>query len=346
MVNTQRHVIIEGKEKYTMEFRSKTVFLIILISGIILCGGTSLPSAAPEYPEKPINAIIPFVAGGAPDLLFRPLSEIAQKHLGVPLVIFNKPAGGGMAGTQEVARAKPDGYTILMNFGGGEHLVSPHLEKVPFDTLKDFEPVIILSYYPSGLFVKEDSPWKNLEEIIEYAKKNPWALRYSHPGTATMNHLAALAFEKIAGISLSGIPTGGGGPALNMLLGGHVEAAQIGVPVAWPQVHGGQIRCLAYSLPKRSGMYPGAPTYVEKGYDLRFAINQGIAVPKGTPKEVVQKLHDAFALAFKEKGFQEIMEKVRFSPNYMNSEDTAKYIREMYQYYGDVIKKLGVTLKK
>jgi tripartite-type tricarboxylate transporter receptor subunit TctC len=345
-VNTQRHVIIEGKEKYTMEFRSKTVFLIILISGIILCGGTSLPSAAPEYPEKPINAIIPFVAGGAPDLLFRPLSEIAQKHLGVPLVIFNKPAGGGMAGTQEVARAKPDGYTILMNFGGGEHLVSPHLEKVPFDTLKDFEPVIILSYYPSGLFVKEDSPWKNLEEIIEYAKKNPWALRYSHPGTATMNHLAALAFEKIAGISLSGIPTGGGGPALNMLLGGHVEAAQIGVPVAWPQVHGGQIRCLAYSLPKRSGMYPGAPTYVEKGYDLRFAINQGIAVPKGTPKEVVQKLHDAFALAFKEKGFQEIMEKVRFSPNYMNSEDTAKYIREMYQYYGDVIKKLGVTLKK
>jgi len=329
-----------------MEFRSKTVFLIILISGIILCGGTSLPSAAPEYPEKPINAIIPFVAGGAPDLLFRPLSEIAQKHLGVPLVIFNKPAGGGMAGTQEVARAKPDGYTILMNFGGGEHLVSPHLEKVPFDTLKDFEPVIILSYYPSGLFVKEDSPWKNLEEIIEYAKKNPWALRYSHPGTATMNHLAALAFEKIAGISLSGIPTGGGGPALNMLLGGHVEAAQIGVPVAWPQVHGGQIRCLAYSLPKRSGMYPGAPTYVEKGYDLRFAINQGIAVPKGTPKEVVQKLHDAFALAFKEKGFQEIMEKVRFSPNYMNSEDTAKYIREMYQYYGDVIKKLGVTLKK
>jgi len=329
-----------------MAFRTKTMCFIILIIGITLCGGIRLTLATPDYPEKPVSAIIPFAAGGAPDLLFRPLSEIAQKHLGAPIVILNKPAGGGMAGSQEVARAKPDGYTILMNFGGGEHLVSPHLEKVPFDTLKDFEPVIMLSYYPSGLFVKADSPLKTLEEFIEHAKKNPGALRYSHPGTATMNHLTALGFEKMAGVSLSGIPTGGGGPALNMLLGGHVEAAQIGVPVAWPQVQGGQIRCLAYSLPKKSEMYPGAPTYVEKGYDLRFAINQGIAAPKGTPKEVVKKLHDAFALAFKDKGFQEIMEKVRFSQNYMNSEDTAKYIREMYQYYGDTIKKLGVTLKK
>lgn len=329
-----------------MTFKTNTICFIILIVGITLCGGIRLPLATPDYPEKPVNAIIPFAAGGAPDLLFRPLSEVAQKHLGVPIVILNKPAGGGIAGTQEVARAKPDGYTILMNFGGGEHLVSPHLEKVPFDTLNDFEPVIMLSYYPSGLFVKADSPWKTLEELIEHAKKNPGAVRYSHPGTATMNHLTALAFEKMAGVSLSGIPTGGGAPALNMLLGGHVEAAQIGVPVSWPQVQGGQIRCLAYSLPKRSEMYPGAPTYVEKGYDLRFAINQGIAAPKGTPKEVVKKLHDAFALAFKDKGFQEIMEKVRFSPNYLNTEDTAKYIKEMYQYYGEIIKKLGVTLKK
>jgi tripartite-type tricarboxylate transporter receptor subunit TctC len=329
-----------------MAFKTKTICFIILIVGITLCGGIRLTLATPDYPEKPVNAIIPFAAGGAPDLLFRPLSEVAQKHLGVPIVILNKPAGGGIAGTQEVARAKPDGYTILMNFGGGEHLVSPYLEKVPFDTLKDFEAVVMISYYPSGLFVKADSPWKTLEEFTEYAKKNPGTIRYSHPGTATMNHLNALAYEKMAGVSINGIPTGGGGPALNMLLGGHVEAAQIGVPVAWPQVQGGQIRCLAYSLPKRSEIYPGAPTYVEKGYDLRFAINQGIAAPKGTPKEIIKKLHDAFAAAFKDKDFQEVLVKVRFAPNYMNSEETAKYIKEMYQYYGEIIKKLGVTLKQ
>jgi len=224
-----------------MGLRSKTVGVIIFILGLTLGGDISAPLAAPYYPERPINAIVPFAAGGAPDLLFRPLSEIAQKQLGVPIVIQNKPAGGGMAGSQEVARAKPDGYTILMNFGGGEHLVSPYLEKVPFDTLKDFEAVVMISYYPSGLFVKADSPWKTLEEFTEYAKKNPGKIRYSHPGKATMNHLCALAYEKSAGLDLNGIPTGGGGPALNMLLGEHVEASQIGLPAAWPQVLAGQI---------------------------------------------------------------------------------------------------------
>jgi tripartite-type tricarboxylate transporter receptor subunit TctC len=130
-----------------------------------------------------------------------------------------------------------------------------------------------------------------------------------------------------------------------MLLGGHVEASQVGLPAAWPQVQAGQIRCLAYSLAKRSPIYPGAPTYGEKGYDLRFAVNQGIAVPKGTPKEIIKKLQEAFTAAFKQKGFQDVLGKVRFSPNHLNSEDTAKYIKEMYQYYGEVIKKLGVTLK-
>jgi len=329
-----------------MTFKTKTICFIILIVGITLCGGIRLTLATPDYPEKPVNAIIGYAAGGAPDLFFRPLADLAQKHLGVPVVILNKPGGGGISATQEVAKAKPDGYTILMNFGGGEHLLYPHLEKVPFDTLKDFEPVIMLSYYPSGLFVREDSPWKTLEEFTDYAKKNPGAVRYSHPGTASMVHLTAVAFEKMAGISLQGIPTGGGSPAMNMLLGRHVEAAQLGVPVAWPQVQGGQVRCLAYSLPKRSEIYSGAPTYAEKGYDIRFAVNQGIAAPQGTPKEVIKKLHDAFTLAYKDKGFQGTLVKMGFSPNYLNTEESTKYIKEMYQYYGDITKKLGITIKQ
>ena len=107
-----------------------------------------------------------------------------------------------------------------------------------------------------------------------------------------------------------------------------------------------KVRCLAYSLPRKSEAYPGAPTYVEKGYDIRTAIKQGIAAPKGTPKEIIKKLHDAFAASFKEKGTQEVIEKIRFAPHYLNSEETAKYIAGMYHYYGDMIKKLGVTLKK
>jgi len=327
----------------------KCRFLTLYLFTFIFCSALWAQSAfllAKEYPEKPITAIIPFAPGGAPDLLFRPLADLAKKHLGVPVVILNKPAGGGVAGSAEVAKAKPDGYTILMNFGGGEHLVSPHLEKVPFHTLKDFAPIIMISYYPSALFVREDSPWKTLEDFIKAAKKSPGNLRYSHPGTATMNHLAALALEKMAGISISGIPTGGGGQAVNMLLGGHVEAAQVGFPVAWPQVQGKQIRCLAYSLPTRSDIYPGAPTYVEKGFDIRFAINQGIAAPQGTPREIIKKLHDAFAAAYNDKSTKEVMATIRFTPNYLNSEDTGKYIREMYQYMGENIKKLGVTLKK
>jgi len=327
-----------------MKSKGKILIPVILISALFLWAVQ--PTATAAYPERPINAIMPYAPGGAPELIFRPLLESARKYLGVPVVILNKPAGGGIAGTQEVAQAKPDGYTLLLNFGGGEQLVSPHLQKVPFDTLRDFEPIIMLSYFPSGLFVREDSPWKTIEQFIEEAKKKPGAIRYSHPGAGTVNHLSALSLEQLAGISISAIPTGGGGPALNMLLGGHVEAAQIGVPIAWPQVLARKIRCLAYSLPQKSDFYPGSPTYVEKGFDIRTAVNQGIAAPKGTPREIIQKLHDAFAAAFREKSTQEVLERIRFAPNYLNSEDAAKYIAEMYHYYGDMIKRLGVTLKK
>ena len=276
-------------------------------------------------------------------MIFRPLLDIVGKKLGQPVVILNKPGAGGMAGSGEAARAKPDGYTLLLNFGSGEHLVEPHLSNPPFKTLTDFMPVVMISYFPSGLFVRADAPWNTLEEFITYAKKNPGTLRYSHPGRGTINHLAALALEKRGGIELNDIPTSGGAAALTMLLGGHVEAAQIGVPVAWPQVEAKQIRCLANSLPKPAELYPGSPTYVQKGLDIRVAVNQGVAVPKNTPKEVIKILHDAFAEAFKDKSVQEVFKTVRFVPNYMNTEDTDRYIREMYEYYGKLVKELGIT---
>jgi tripartite-type tricarboxylate transporter receptor subunit TctC len=297
------------------------------------------------YPEKPIQAIMPFAPGGAPEMVFRPLLEILKKKLGQPVLIINKPGAGGLAGSGEVARAKPDGYTLLLNFGSGEHLVEPHLSDIPFKTLTDFMPVVMISYFPSGLFVRANAPWKTLEEFIEHAKKNPGALRYSHPGRGTINHLAALALEKRAGIEMNDIPTSGGGAALTMLLGEHVEAAQIGVPVAWPQVEANQIRCLAYSLPKPSDLYPGSPTYVQKGMDIRVAVNQGVAVPKNTPQEVIKILHDAFAEAFQDKSVQEVFKTIRFVPNYMNTEETTKYINEMYSYYGKLIQELGIPKK-
>ena len=314
--------------------------------GILLLSGVPGVVRAGEFPERPITAVIAFAPGGAPDLLFRPMAELAKKHLGVPVVIVNKPGGGGLTGTAEVARAKPDGYTVLMNFGGGEIVVSPHLEKVPFDPMKDFEPIIMIGHYPSALLVREDSPWKTLEEFIQAAKKSPGELRYSHTGALGLNNLTTLTFMKLAGITLTPIPTAGGGQAMNMLLGGHVEAAQIAFPVAWPQVHAKQLRCLAYALPKRSEVYGDAPTFAEQGFDMRFTIAQGIAAPKGTPKEVVKKIHDAFAAAYHDKSITEVMTTIRFTPHYLNSEDFTKYIREMYDYYGSVIAKLGITATK
>jgi tripartite-type tricarboxylate transporter receptor subunit TctC len=318
---------------------------VLLACGMLLASQVAL-AAAREFPERPITAVIAFAPGGAPDILFRPLAELAKKHLGVPVVIVNKPGGGGIPGTNEVAKAKPDGYTVLMNFGGGEVLASPHLEKVPFDPIADFDPVIMIGHYPTAFFVREDAPWKTLEEFVQAAKKSPGELRYSHPGTLSLNNLTTLTFMKQAGISLTGIPTAGGGQAMNMLLGGHVEAAQIAFPVAWPQVQAKQVRCLAYALPQRSPTYGDAPTFAEKGYDMRFTIAQGIAAPKGTPKEAIKKIHDAFAAAFHDKSITEVMTTIRFTPHYLNSEDFAKYVKEMHAYYGDVIKKLGITAKK
>ncbi|MFB3819197.1 MAG: tripartite tricarboxylate transporter substrate binding protein [Candidatus Methylomirabilales bacterium] len=319
---------------------------LVLALGLLVLAGSTLPAWAREFPERPITAIIAFAPGGAPDILFRPLAELARKHLGVPVVITNKPGGGGIPGTAEVARAKPDGYTILMNFGGGEVLASPHLEKVPFDPVKDFEPVIMIGQYPTAFFVREDSPWKTLEDFIQAARKSPGELRYSHPGTLSLNNLTTLTFMKLAGINLTGIPTAGGGQAMNMLLGGHVEAAQIAFPVAWPQVQARQVRCLAYALPKRSEIYGQAPTFAEKGFDMRFTIAQGIAAPKGTPQAAIKKIHDAFAAALHDKSIAEVMTTIRFTPHYLNSEDFGKYVRDMHAYYGEVIHKVGLAAKK
>lgn len=326
-----------------MNTRIQSTLLAAVVAALLLTAGWPASAA---YPDKPINAIMPFAPGGAPEMIYRPLFEIAKLKLGQPLVIINKPGGGGVAGSAEVARAKADGYTLLLNFGSGEHLVDPHLTEVPFNTLTDFAPVVMIGHFPTGLFVRADSPWKTIDDFIDHAKKNPGSLRYSHPGRGTINHLGAMALEKMAGIKLSDIPTAGGMAALNMLLGEHVEAAQIGLPVAWPQVEAKQIRCLAYSLSKRSELYPEAPTYVEKGFDIRMTVNQGIAVPKNTPKEIIKTLQDAFTEAFQDKSFQEVFKTIRFVPNYMNAEETGKFINEMYVYYGRLIQELGIPKKK
>lgn len=322
---------------------TKSAAFTLIFSAILVVMGSQ---AQAGYPDKPINAIMPFAPGGAPEMIYRPLFEIARQKLGQPLVIINKPGGGGVAGSAEVARAKPDGYTLLLNFGSGEHLVDPHLADVPFNTLTDFSPVVMISRFPTGVFVRANSPWKTLEDFIEHARKNPGTLRYSHPGRGTINHLAALALEKRAGIKMNDIPTAGGGAALNMLLGEHVEAAQIGLPVAWPQVEAKQIRCLAYSLQSRSELYPDAPTYLEKGYDIRMTVNQGIAAPKNTPKEIIAALQDAFAAAFKDQSFQEVFKTIRFVPFYMDAEQTSKFINEMFPYYGNLIREFGIPQKK
>ncbi|WP_454752652.1 Bug family tripartite tricarboxylate transporter substrate binding protein [Cupriavidus necator] len=252
---------------------------------------TGAASAADAWPQKPVTLIVPWAAGGSTDILARVLSEHLTRSLGQPVIVDNKPGASGNIGSAMVARAKPDGYTLLVG-SMSTHAMNPALmPNMPFRGVEDFTPLGLLAYVTNTMVVHPSVPAQNVKELIAYAKANPGKLAYASAGPGSTNHLSAVLFEKMAGIQMLHVPYKGGAPAVVDTVAGQTQLLFSAGTQTLPHVKGGKLRLLAVTESKRSPLLPDVPTVAETvpGYEL--AVWYGAFGPKGMPADLTARLN-------------------------------------------------------
>jgi tripartite-type tricarboxylate transporter receptor subunit TctC len=266
--------------------RAAAAAALILAAGF---SGTVLAQAG--YPDKPIRMIVPFPPGGGTDILGRIVSDKLSSTLGWKVVVENKAGAGGTLGLDAAAKAKPDGYTIVVGQTSNLSIAPSIMSGLPYDPVKNFTPVRLISAVPLAIVVGKDSPIKSMADLVAAAKANPGKLLFASPGNATVAHLAGEYFQKVAGIKYTHVPYKGTAQALPDVISGRASFYIASIESATAQVKAGQLRAIAVTTLKRAAQWPDVPTVAESGYPGFEAITWfGIAVPAGTPAPIVARL--------------------------------------------------------
>lgn len=283
-------------------------------------------SLAQEYPQRPINMLVGYPAGGAGDIAHRLIAKRVEKILGQPFIISNNGGGGGSVASGIVAKQKPDGYNLLGS--NSTPLVRvPQLRPVPYK-LDDFVPIMHFGAPGSAVVVRSDTPWKTFKDLVDYAKKNPGKVTYLLFGTGTPMHFAMLFVAQKEGIQWTPLPSGDQLP-IPLILGGHVSVYSAGGD--WiPHVQEGTLRLLVTMGEKRMKGFAYAPTLQELGYDFNNETVYLVAAPKGTPLPIVKKLDEAYRKAMEDPEFVQYMDKMVFEITYRGHEDLVKFLQESY----------------
>ncbi len=286
-----------------------------------------LPAA---YPEKPVNVICVFPAGGAMDMTARALSEAAKKYFPKPMAIVNRPGAGGTIGTAEIIQAKPDGYTIGIT-AVAVLTVQPHRTKLPFGPPEDYSPIIKLVNQPVCLTVRQDAPWKTIQEFISYGKANPGKLRVGNPGIGTIPHLDAEQLKMMAQVDLTTVPFSGAAESVPAMLGGHIEAVSQHPSEVIAHVKAGKARVLLVFEEKRNPLFPDAPTARELGFDITMGVYYMLIGPKGLPGQVLTTIHDAAKKSMEDPVFKTPMDARGFEISYEGPQDLKKRLVRDYE---------------
>ena len=298
--------------------------------------------SAQSFPSRPIKYICPWPAGGSTDAVIRSLADSAGKTLGQTIIVENKPGAGGMLGAIDMLGAKPDGYTLTQLPHGVFRI--PHMQKVAYDPLKDFTWIACLTGYTFGLVVPADSPIKNIQDLVAYAKANPEKFTYGSTGTGTSPHLAVEEFAQRAGIKLTHVPFKGNADNMQAVLGGHVMGASDATGWA-PHVDSGKLRLLATYGSKRTKRWATVPTLNELGYQTVSDSPFGVCGPKGMDPAVVRALHDAFKKTLDDPAVLATFDKYDQSVIYMNTEQYTKFARDSFASEKATIERLGMASK-
>ena len=250
--------------------------------------------AADAWPSRPVKIVVPFAAGGGVDVLTRVLADKLGPALGATIVVEAVPGAGGNLGCAQVARAAPDGYTLLMATTG-THTINPGLYKdMPFDAVKDFAPITVIASVPNLLVVNPQVPAHDVKELVALAKSKPGKLNFASFGYGTSNHLSGELFKSVAGIDVAHVPYKNAPQAVLDIVSGEITFGFVNAPLALPQVRGGKLRALAVTGAKRSPAAPEFPTMAEAGLpDFVVESWYGLMAPAGTPEPVLRKIHDA-----------------------------------------------------
>jgi len=279
-----------------------------IVGGLFAMLPTAALSAdAPEaWPTKRITYVVPFAPGGNTDTLARIISEKLTGTLGQPVIVDNKPGAGGNIGSDFVAKAKPDGYTILGGTISSHAINSSIYPKMPYDATKDFEPITLIASSPLVLAVPANSPYKTAKDLLAAAKAKPGDLTFASAGTGTSPHLAGELLKSVTHVDVTHVPYKGSGPAVTDLIAGHVQFMFDTALIVGPHIKAGKLRPLAVTSSKRVKTLPDVPTLVEAGLPgYEIGSWQAIFAPAGTPKPIVQKLNTSIVGVLKMPDVQE-----------------------------------------
>jgi tripartite-type tricarboxylate transporter receptor subunit TctC len=306
----------------------------------------AVPALAPaeSWPDKPVRFVMSAPAGSSIDVLGRTIADKLKDRLGQPVIVDNKPAAGGTVATAEVAKAAPDGYTMVLAFNGPLS-ITPLLSKVPYDVQKDLAPVIITSSQPNVLAVTAQLPVKSVQELVAYARANPGKLNFASVGNGSSSHLNAELLKSMAGIDIVHIPFNGSPPAVTATIQNETQMIFAVMQPLQPQIQAGKLRALAVTSAKRFPLLPDLPTIAESGYPGFDALAwNGVLVPAATPKPIVQRLNAEINAILKDPEVVQKMHAAGFDLVGGTPEDFGALIRAESEKWAPVIRKAGVKV--
>ena len=303
------------------------MFLVAAMASAFVAGSASIAAAQGTYPEKQLQLILPFPAGGASDVVGRIIASELETRLGKSVIVMNRPGGGTIIGAREAANAAPDGYTLFFSSNSTFTLQNAVKETVPFDSAKDFEPIGQIGTIGMVLVTHRDNPVKDVAALVAAAKANPDKLSLASFGVATISHFAGELFKSSAGIKMVHLPYKGSAPAINDLIGKHIEYHVDTVIAVKPQAESGTVRPLAVFSAKRSAFLPDVPTLAELGYPKADIVSWGtVVVPKGTPAAIRDKLAAMLEEAIATPAVIERFQKVGFEPAFKRYADWPGFV--------------------
>jgi tripartite-type tricarboxylate transporter receptor subunit TctC len=318
----------------------RKIFLLGMLVGVFV-GMTSLSFAA--FPEKPIQIINPYAAGGETDMILRIIANAAPPHFNQSVVVVNKTGGGGSVGMQYVAKSKPDGYTIVSG-SLATLLLHPHMEKMPY-SYKDFKVIGQFGISQIGLFSKADAPWKDFQGFVKYAKEHPGEIKYGSAGAGTIGHLLMESVSVTAGgLKMTHIPFAGTAPALTSLAGGHIHVTIGDVPPALPLIEAKQLSPLVITNTQRVKTLANVPTLPELGY-RGVDVWKALLAPNETPPEVVKHLEKALEATLKDQNCIAPLAKIGQEPDFIGAEKFIPKMMEDDKWLAELVAKLGLAKK-
>jgi tripartite-type tricarboxylate transporter receptor subunit TctC len=309
-----------------------------------LAAAANLAVAADAWPTKPVTIVIPFAAGGTTDIIGREVGQKLSEELKQPVIIDNRPGAGGTLGASLVAHASPDGYTFFMSTVA--HAMAPGIyKKLPYDFIKDLDPIGMVATTPNVLVVNPSVPVNNVSELIGYIKAHPNTVNYGSAGSGSTEHFSGELFRSMTGVDITHVPYKGGAPMMTDLIGGQIQMAIETSASAAPYVRSGKVKALAVTGTKRSPAYPNLPTMDEagiKGYTVTtwFAL----MAPHGTPAAIEERVSAALAKVLKDPALQKRFEDQGVSAGTLGSGELAGFIKSETTRWGDVARKAGIKV--